>query len=142
MASFTNVVRSVCLTSQDRVEVALNCCVSDAVNVVQDLHIAFKSPGRSRISTHTLADDIFDAWLVAQAENLQVTETMVVELERVLLSLVAAAALSAILGVVPTTAEPIARRQTSTASDRLGLTWLGGNSSLPKVLCVCSPLRL
>ncbi|EUC28702.1 hypothetical protein COCCADRAFT_108450 [Bipolaris zeicola 26-R-13] len=52
-----------------------------------------------------------------------------------LLGLVAAAAaLSAILGVVPATAEPIARRQTSTASERLGLTWLGGNSSLPKVL--------
>lgn len=60
-----------------------------------------------------------------------------------LLGLVAAAAaLSAILGVVPATAEPIARRQTSTASKRLGLIWLGGNSSLPKVLCVYSPLRL
>lgn len=52
------------------------------------------------------------------------------------LSLIAATALSAILGAVPTTAEPIAQRQKTTASERLGLTWLGGNSSLPKILCV------
>lgn len=45
----------------------------------------------------------------------------------------AAAALVAATSASPATPRPQAR-QATTASERLGLTWLGGNSSLPKIL--------
>lgn len=34
------------------------------------------------------------------------------------------------------TASRLQARQATTSSERLGLTWLGGNSSLPKILYV------
>jgi L-asparaginase len=46
-----------------------------------------------------------------------------------------AATLCAVASAAPT-ASRIQPRQATTASERLGLTWLGGNSSLPKVLYV------
>ncbi|KAI4606575.1 hypothetical protein J4E80_010111 [Alternaria sp. BMP 0032] len=45
--------------------------------------------------------------------------------------LVIVASLSVVGNAAPTASQP---RQATTASERLGLTWLGGNSSLPKVL--------
>jgi L-asparaginase len=53
----------------------------------------------------------------------------------------AIAALATVSSAAPVTSLPKARRA-QTASERLGLTWLGGNSSLPKILyaaldCYC-----
>jgi L-asparaginase len=47
----------------------------------------------------------------------------------------AISALTAVSSAAPA-ASPPKVRQAKTASERLGLTWLGGNSSLPKILYV------
>lgn len=57
-----------------------------------------------------------------------------------ILNFALAAALSAIGNTAPTISQ-FQPRQATTASERLGLTWLGGNSSLPKVL-YASPKNL
>jgi L-asparaginase len=48
-------------------------------------------------------------------------------------STLAIAGLTAVSSAAPTALRP-KTRQAQTASERLGLTWLGGNSSLPKIL--------
>lgn len=50
-------------------------------------------------------------------------------------STVVIAGLAAVSSAAPSASLPKAR-QAQTASGRLGLKWLGGNSSLPKVLYV------
>ena len=48
---------------------------------------------------------------------------------------IAIAALAAVSEAAPTVTHRIQPRQNvTTASERLGLQWLGGNSSLPKIL--------
>jgi L-asparaginase len=50
-------------------------------------------------------------------------------------TIAAAAILGAFANAAPT-AQRLETRKATTASERLGLTWLGGNSSLPKILYV------
>lgn len=50
-------------------------------------------------------------------------------------SIFAIVGLTAVSSAAPSASLPKAR-QAKTASERLGLTWLGGDSSLPKILYV------
>jgi len=47
---------------------------------------------------------------------------------------IAVAALAVVAEAAPTAHRIQARQNVTTASERLGLQWLGGNSSLPKIL--------
>jgi hypothetical protein len=58
------------------------------------------------------------------------------------ITLLAIAALGTFVEAAPAVHNIKERSDISTASERLGLAWLGGNSSLPKILSVVHLLRI